>query len=153
MFVYYIKFKMKNPTIIDKFIKKLDNNEEIDYDDEEFNKFINSYDINKHIKMTNLRVCYLLQLKLNNALTILFNRYIRGFANQDYNEFYNPTPEELIEDAENYITERYNFALNHVKQFKLIKDIKLKYNAPIQTKIISEETKKEFIDNCIVINI
>ena len=144
---------MKNPTIIDKFIKKLDNNEEIDYDDEEFNKFINSYDINKHIKITNLRVCYLLQLKLNNALTILFNRYIRSFSNQDYNEFYNPTPKELIEDAEEYITERYNFALNHVKQFKLIKDIKLKYNAPIQTKIISEETKKEFIDNCIVINI
>ena len=39
---------MKNPTIIDKFIKKLNNNEEINFNDEDFQLFLNSYDVDKH---------------------------------------------------------------------------------------------------------
>ena len=144
---------MKNPTIIDKYFKKLSNNEDIDYDDEQFNNFINNYDINKHIKNTNARVCYLLQYKLNEILNKLFHKYTQSVFNQDYNDYYNPTPEELVEDAEDYIMEKYKFLLDNHKQFKLIKQIKLKYNARIQTKIVPDETKKEIINNCIVINV
>ena len=144
---------MKNPTIIDKFWTKLSKKEEIDYSDEQFNKFIDNYDINKHIKTTNVRVCALLQYKLNEVLNILYNRYIRSFTDADFSEFYNPSPQELMQDVEEYIMERYYYAIENHKQFKLIKDIKLKYNAPIQTKLVSDESKKKFIDNCIVLEI
>jgi hypothetical protein len=132
---------MKNPTIIDKFIKKLNNNEEINFNDEDFQLFLNSYDVDKHNISTNTKVYLLLSHKLNDLLNIVYNKYIKNVISAEYNEYYNPSPKELFDDAQEYINEKYNFLLDNNKQFNLIKQIKTKYNKPLQEKIIINECK------------
>ena len=88
---------MKNPTIIDKFIKKLNNDEEINYNDEEFQIFLNTYDVNKHTISTNTKVYLLLAHKLNEILNIVYNKYINNVISAEYNEYYNPTAKELFD--------------------------------------------------------
>ena len=132
---------MRNKTIIDKFIEKYNNGDTMHYDDDVFNEYLNNYDANKHNINTNIKVLFILSMKLNEYLKDEYLKYIRYSAEAPPNELYNPTPEQIIKNAESYIQKKYKALINFDKQFTLIKKIKVKYNKPLQDEDIIVRTE------------
>ena len=101
---------------------------------ENFDKYIKSYDITKNDINTNTKVFYLLTMKLKKELQEQYINYLSSMSDdEELNK--NLTKKQINKSALNYINSKYK-ELIKTKNYNLITKIQKKYNIKPQNELV-----------------
>jgi hypothetical protein len=119
--------------VIDKYFNNYDaltyfNNIEFDSGLE---YFLNDYKVNKHDKTFNSKVFILLSLKLKSQLEDEYQQCLQSLLSDKIGDL-----DKCIELSEKFQQSRYTQLTTYDKHYKLINQIKKRYNIPIQKEIL-----------------